>query len=188
MQRKSRYLCREAPCRARLVTCTSKLSPILQMKQRKLVEGHTAGKQGSCDPSPGRDCQTTEPEFDHCLQSRGQVLTWAQSWAVGPGRLSLAMTPSEGRSFCVEQSRRDNMGRRLPGPGGHGQWGRPHRGPWEGPEWTGFQAHVRHPLGTPGLSLEVSEIQPHVAGNWQESCVVATVVSFAHTSRRRRGV
>lgn len=173
MQRKSRYLCREAPCRARLVTCTSKLSPILQMKQRKLVEGHTAGKQGSCDSSPDRDCQTTEPEFDHCLQSRGQVLTWAQSWAVGPGRLSLAMTPSEGRSFCVEQSRRDNMGRRLRGPGGHGQWGRPHRGPWEGPEWTGFQAHVRHPLGTPGLSLEVSEIQPHVAGNWQESCVVA---------------
>lgn len=77
IQRKSRYLCREAPCRARLVTCTSKLSPILQMKQRKLVEGHTAGKQGSCDPSPDRDCQTTEPEFDHCLQSRGQVLTWA---------------------------------------------------------------------------------------------------------------
>lgn len=114
VQRKSRYRCREAPCRARLVTCSSQLSPILRVKQRKLVEGHTAGKQGSCDPSPDRDCQTTEPEFDHCLQPRGQVLTWAQSWAVGPGRLRLAMTPSE------EQR------------GVHSVWSRAEETTWEG--------------------------------------------------------
>lgn len=118
VQRKSRYRCREAPCRALLVTCSSQLSPILRVKQRKLVEGHTAGKQGSCDPSPDRDCQTTEPEFDHCLQPRGQVLTWAQSWAVGPGRLRLAMTPSE------EQR------------GVHSVWSRAEETTWEGAYWS----------------------------------------------------
>lgn len=154
-------------------------APILQMRQGKLVEGHIAGKQGSCDRSRDHACQTTEPEFDHCcLHPRGQVLAWAQRWESGVGD-----DPCRGA-----EQKGHKMGRDLPGPGGGGQRGRPHRGPWEGPQWTGFQAHMRHPLDTPRLSLGVSEIQPHVAGNWQASCIVATVVLFTHTSRGCWGV
>ena len=142
----------QAPCRVglRFPTLLCRAASILQMRQVRLTEVHTASKWESCDPNPGQSHPTTDSQLDHYSSRGAGVLPELRGEGLGPGETASSEWP-RGCAVCKEQSRKHGTAGDSPHPGGNGPLGQPHRSQCEGPEGTGFPAHMRHPRKTWGV-------------------------------------